>query len=91
MRTAPIEPTRTAPETQPMEAIVQDEYGPVAEDVLRLAEVAVPSVGATDVLVRVRAASVDRGTWHIMAGLPYAAAIRYLREGRARGKVVIVV
>jgi len=28
-------------------------------------------IGADEVLVRVQAASVDRGTWHIMAGLPY--------------------
>ena len=70
MTTTPIEPTRATTETRLMKAIVQDEYG-AAEDVLRLAEVAVPSIGATDVLVRVSAASIDRGTWHIMAGLPY--------------------
>jgi NADPH:quinone reductase-like Zn-dependent oxidoreductase len=55
-----------------MRAIVQDEYGAAAEDVLRLEEaVARPVVGDDEVLVRVAAASVDRGTWHIMAGLPY--------------------
>ena len=55
-----------------MRAIVQDEYGPVAEDVLRLeTDVARPAIGDGDVLVRVGSASVDRGTWHIMAGLPY--------------------
>ena len=30
-----------------------------------------PPSGDDEILVRVRAASVDRGTWHIMAGLPY--------------------
>jgi NADPH:quinone reductase-like Zn-dependent oxidoreductase len=54
-----------------MMAIVQDEYGAAPEDVLRVAEVARPAVGDGEVLVRVRASSVDRGTWHLMAGLPY--------------------
>ena len=54
-----------------MTAIVQDEYGSAPEDVLRLAEVARPTIDDDEVLVRVRAASVDRGTWHVMAGLPY--------------------
>lgn len=54
-----------------MKAIVQDEYGGAPEDVLRVAEVAKPMIGDDEVLVRVHAASVDRGTWHIMTGLPY--------------------
>jgi NADPH:quinone reductase-like Zn-dependent oxidoreductase len=54
-----------------MTAIVQDEYGTAPEDVLRLAEIARPAIAADEILVRVRAASVDRGTWHLMAGLPY--------------------
>jgi NADPH:quinone reductase-like Zn-dependent oxidoreductase len=54
-----------------MKAIVQDEYGTAPEEVLRLAEVARPATGDNQVLVRVGAASVDRGTWHLMAGLPY--------------------
>jgi len=54
-----------------MKAIVQRTYGSDAEAVLHLAEVARPTTGEDDVLVRVLAASVDRGTWHIMTGLPY--------------------
>jgi NADPH:quinone reductase-like Zn-dependent oxidoreductase len=54
-----------------MWAIVQDGYGFAAEDVLRLQHMSRPSIGADEVLVHVRAASVDRGTWHIMSGLPY--------------------
>ena len=38
---------------------------------LRLAEVDRPVAGPDDVLIRVHAAGVDRGVWHIMAGLPY--------------------
>ena len=54
-----------------MEAIVQDVYGTAPEEVLRLAEVARPAIGDDEILVRVRAASVDPGTWHLMAGLAY--------------------
>ena len=74
-----------------MAAIVQDEYGPDPEDVLRLARVGPPGIGAGEVLVRVRAASVDRGTWHIMAGLPYPIRVagfglrrpKHLNPGRS--------
>jgi NADPH:quinone reductase-like Zn-dependent oxidoreductase len=54
-----------------MTAIVQDEYGPAPEDVLRLEEIDKPTIGENEILVKVHAASVDRGTWHVMAGLPY--------------------
>ena len=54
-----------------MTAIVQDEYGPAPEDVLRIDEIDTPAIEADEVLVRVHATSVDRGTWHVMAGLPY--------------------
>ncbi len=53
-----------------MNAIVQDEYGE-AHDVLRLEEIDKPAVGAGEALVRVDAAGVDRGVWHLMTGLPY--------------------
>ena len=58
-----------------MSAIVQDAYGTAAGQVLRLARVGRPAIGDDDVLVRVAAASVDRGTWHVMAGTPYAIRI----------------
>jgi NADPH:quinone reductase-like Zn-dependent oxidoreductase len=53
-----------------MQAIVHDRYGE-PEDVLRLARIPVPVVGEGDVLVEVRAAGVDRGVWHLTAGLAY--------------------
>ncbi|MCU1375763.1 MAG: NADPH:quinone reductase and related Zn-dependent oxidoreductase [Actinomycetia bacterium] len=59
---------RTAVAT--MRAIVRDTYGE-ADDVVRLDEVDRPEIGADEVLVQVRAAGVDRGVWHVMAGLPY--------------------
>lgn len=53
-----------------MQAIVQDRYGEAA-DVLRLEESAPPAIGDDEVLLRVHAAGVDRGVWHLMTGLAY--------------------
>ena len=52
-----------------MRAIVHDEYG--SADVLELRKLDRPEVGDGEVLVRVHAAGVDRGVWHVMRGLPY--------------------
>jgi 2-desacetyl-2-hydroxyethyl bacteriochlorophyllide A dehydrogenase len=51
-----------------MKAIVQDVYGEA--DVLKFADVDRPEPGPGELLVEVRAAGVDPGTWHMMAGLP---------------------
>jgi NADPH:quinone reductase-like Zn-dependent oxidoreductase len=70
-----------------MQAVVQDEYRDTA-DVLRLEQVARPEPGPGEVLVRVAAAGVDRGVWHLMAGKPYAARLAFgLRapKNRVRG------
>jgi NADPH:quinone reductase-like Zn-dependent oxidoreductase len=56
-----------------MRAIVQDTYG--SADVLELRDIAKPAVGADDLLVRVHAAGVDPGVWHLMTGLPYLVRI----------------
>ncbi|WP_406367872.1 NAD(P)-dependent alcohol dehydrogenase [Streptomyces sp. NBC_01546] len=53
-----------------MRAIVHDVYG--TPDVLRLDEIDQPVPGRGEVLLRVRAAGVDQGVWHLMAGMPYA-------------------
>src|SRR3984957_1057238 len=53
-----------------MQAIVQDRYGE-AGDVLRLEETGRPVIGDGELLLRVHAAGVDRGVWHLMTGLPY--------------------
>jgi len=52
-----------------MRAIVQDRYGTL--DVLTPAVIARPELGEHDVLLRVHAAGLDRGTWHLMTGQPY--------------------
>jgi len=72
MKTAmPQRDTRPASAgTGTMRAIVQDRYGSDPAEVLRLATIARPAVGDGEVLVRVHAAGVDRGTWHLMTGLP---------------------
>ena len=62
--------TRRIADGTTMLAITQDRYGE-AEDVLRLEEIARPAVGDDEVLLRVHAAGVDRGVWHLMTGLPY--------------------
>ncbi len=59
-----------------MRAIVQDVYGDTAK-VLRPAEIARPEPRPGQVLVRVAAAGVDRGVWHLMAGKPYAARLAF--------------
>jgi NADPH:quinone reductase-like Zn-dependent oxidoreductase len=65
-----------------MRAIIQDAYG--SADVLQLAEIERPDIAANEVLVKVRAAGVDRGTWHLLAGQPYL--LRILGFGFRRPK-----
>jgi NADPH:quinone reductase-like Zn-dependent oxidoreductase len=52
-----------------MKAIVQDIYGET--DVLELRDIDQPEFADDEVLVRVHAAGVDRGVWHLMTGLAY--------------------
>jgi NADPH:quinone reductase-like Zn-dependent oxidoreductase len=54
-----------------LKAIVQDRFGP--PEVLELQEVDEPRVGDGDVLVRVRAASVNPADWYAMTGTPWVA------------------
>ena len=71
---------------QQMKAIVQERYGDA--DALELRDVDVPSPAAHEVLVRVAAAGVDRGVWHLMTGLPYA--VRLAGYGLLRPKQQIL-
>jgi NADPH:quinone reductase-like Zn-dependent oxidoreductase len=59
--------TATAGST--MQAIVQHTYG--SADVLRLARITRPEAADNEVLLRVHAAGLSRGTWHLMTGRPY--------------------
>ncbi|WP_089155502.1 NAD(P)-dependent alcohol dehydrogenase [Micromonospora sp. NBS 11-29] len=67
-----------------MKAIVQDRYG--SPETLRLAEVAVPTPGPGDVLVRVEAAALNAYDWHAMRGDPRLAR---LAMGRSRPRARI--
>jgi NADPH:quinone reductase-like Zn-dependent oxidoreductase len=61
------------PDTTTMQAVIQDRYG--TSEVLRLGTLAVPDVRDHEVLVRVHAAGLDRGTEHLMTGKPYAVRL----------------
>jgi NADPH:quinone reductase-like Zn-dependent oxidoreductase len=52
-----------------MKAIVYHNYGP--PDVLKCEEIEKPAAGDNEVLIRVRAASVNPLDWHFMRGAPY--------------------
>src|SRR5262245_1320036 len=56
-----------------MKAIVQERFGP--PDVLRLADVDPPEIGADDVLVRVHAAALNPYDWHLLRGDPRIARL----------------
>ena len=68
-----------------MKAIVQDVYGNA--DVLQLLDVPKPAPSADEVLIRVRAAGVDQGVWHLMTGMPYL--VRLFGFGLKKPKVPI--
>ena len=52
-----------------MKAIVYHKYG--SPDVLKCEEIEKPAAGDDEVLIRVRAASVNPLDWHLMRGEPY--------------------
>ena len=91
MSTAALDRSHDPRDNETMQAIIQDDYG-TAENVLRLAQIGRPVVGDAEVLLRVHAAGVDRGVWHLMTGLPYP--VRLAGQGvrapktRVRGREV---
>lgn len=56
-----------------MKAIVQRRYG--SADVLDYTDIDPPKPGDDDVLIRVHAASLHIGDWHVMTGLPYVLRV----------------
>ena len=56
-----------------MQALIQERYG--SPDVLRVDDVSIPVPGHGEVLVRVRAASVNARDWHVMRGEPRLARL----------------
>jgi NADPH:quinone reductase-like Zn-dependent oxidoreductase len=84
---------RRRPELAPdgeltMTAITQRRYGTAPEQVLRLERVAKPVPKDDEVLIRVRAAGVDRGTEHLMTGNPYL--MRYIGFGLRGPKTPVI-
>src|SRR5712692_9944342 len=66
-----------------MRAIVYHNYGP--PDVLACEDIEKPNAGDNQVLIRVRAASVNPVDWHFMRGTPYLVRIMTgLRKPRTR-------
>jgi NADPH:quinone reductase-like Zn-dependent oxidoreductase len=74
MNTAAADRAGSIPTTtrMTMRAVIQTSYGTAPQDVLRYGETTRPTIGDDQVLIRVAAASVDQGTWHVMAGRPFA-------------------
>jgi len=68
-----------------MKAIVQEGYGP-PERVLGLADVDRPPVGDDDVLIRLRATSVNTPDWITVTGVP---SILRLRSGLRRPRTPV--
>jgi NADPH:quinone reductase-like Zn-dependent oxidoreductase len=65
-----------------MKAIVRDTYG--SPDVLELREIEKPELTDDGVLVRVRAASVNRGDWYALTGLYVGRPQMGLRKPKSR-------
>jgi NADPH:quinone reductase-like Zn-dependent oxidoreductase len=65
-----------------MKAIVRDGYG--SPDVLELREIERPDLTGDGVLVRVNAASVNRGDWYTLTGLYVGRAEMGLRKPKSR-------
>jgi NADPH:quinone reductase-like Zn-dependent oxidoreductase len=68
-----------------MRALVQQAYGPVEN--LRLLELAKPTPADKALLIRVRAAGIDPGVWHMMTGRPYM--VRLMGLGFSKPKVPV--
>jgi NADPH:quinone reductase-like Zn-dependent oxidoreductase len=76
-------PTEPALRSRPaVRAVVQDRYGSAESWVVT--QVPLPEIGPREVLVAVRAAGLDRGTWHLLTGRPYL--MRVLGFGFRRPK-----
>jgi NADPH:quinone reductase-like Zn-dependent oxidoreductase len=86
--TTPAPAPRTAAEVERMKAIVQDRYGDV--DVLEFRDIDRPVPTDNQVLVRVHAAGLHRGDWHVMTGLPYLIRLVVPTLGLRRPKTPVL-
>jgi NADPH:quinone reductase-like Zn-dependent oxidoreductase len=70
-----------------MKAITQDRYG--GPEVLELSDIDQPIPDGDQVLVRVQAAGLHRGDWHVMTGLPYLIRVVVPTLGLRKPKVPV--
>ena len=84
-RQASMSDTGQAQSENTMRAIVQDSYG--SAEVLRSTRIDRPEIADGEVLLRVHAAGLDRGTWHVMAGRPYLMRILGFGFSRPKNRV----
>ena len=73
-------PIYTIKETE-MKAIVRQVYGP--PEVLHLEEVVTPQPKENEILVRIRASSINLGDWELLTGHPrFISVLAYLFSGK---------
>src|SRR4051812_30455347 len=70
---------------QTMQAITQKRYGSV--ETWHLDRIAPPTMADDEVLIRTHAAGLDRGTWHLMTGKPYAMRLVFGLRGPRKNPV----
>jgi NADPH:quinone reductase-like Zn-dependent oxidoreductase len=70
-----------------MKAITQDRYGGL--DVLEFSDIDQPVPKDDEVLVRVQAAGLHRGDWHVLTGLPYLIRVVVPTLGLRKPKVPV--
>jgi NADPH:quinone reductase-like Zn-dependent oxidoreductase len=77
-----VEGVSVDPETVEMRAVVRRRYGP--PEIIRVEDVPKPEVAAGHIVVRVRAASVNRSDWEVLIGSPPYARGEGLRRPRTQ-------
>src|SRR5919198_4426246 len=81
-------PEPTTAREPSMKAVVQDRYG--GAEVLELRDIDQPTPTDNQVLVKVQAAGVHRGDWHVMTGLPYMIRLVVPTLGPRKPKVPVL-
>jgi NADPH:quinone reductase-like Zn-dependent oxidoreductase len=77
--------SRATEKRETMRAVLQSGYG--SSEVFRVGTAERPSAGEGEVVVKVHAAGLDRGTWHLMTGRPYLMRIMGFGFSRPKNPV----
>jgi NADPH:quinone reductase-like Zn-dependent oxidoreductase len=87
MRSAPapeISKAQRSADAETMRAVVRHRYGGIR--VIEIEQVLRTRIAADEVLLRVEAAGLDRGAWHLMTGRPYLLRLAFgIFRPRERG------